>query len=349
MYLRKRVLITTLLNLLTYTYCFSQIGGQNVYELLSLTNSARIAALGGNQISIKDNDLNFVLANPSLLTSDMDNKIVTNYVHYFSAINYLNVSYAKNIEGFGTVAAGLNTLNYGKFIEADEAGNIIGQFFASDYCLNLFWSKAINDYFSVGANVKPVFSTRSHYKSFGLLSDVGITYNNTKKLFTAAAVIKNIGSEIKPYIPGNYETIVPDVQIGVTKKLSHAPFRISILAQHLQKFDLTYTNSNITIIDSAVVKKNKIKDIADKAMRHIIIGVEFIPSKNFSVNLGFNYQRRKELVVDTRPYITAFSAGFSIKISKFNFSYARSQYHLAGASNTFSIGTNLSDFYTKNK
>ena len=73
---------------------FAQIGGGNIYEFLNLPNSARVAALGGKLISIKDNDLNLSFNNPSLLNSSMEKQLVLNYVNYFSDINYGYVSYS---------------------------------------------------------------------------------------------------------------------------------------------------------------------------------------------------------------------------------------------------------------
>ena len=88
--LRLKILLIICLNTIFSMLCFSQIGGQNTYEFLNFTNSARIASLGGNQISIKDNDLNFVFSNPSLLTSSLDNNLVINY--YNDIINYHCIS-----------------------------------------------------------------------------------------------------------------------------------------------------------------------------------------------------------------------------------------------------------------
>ena len=339
------------LNLVFLGNGFSQIGGQNTYAFLNFTNSARLASLGGNQVSIKDGDLNMVLSNPSILSPDMDQKLVVNYVNYYAGINYAYFSYARNLKTFGTLAAGLHSIDYGTFKETDETGVETGNFRASEYSLNLFWSKEISKSLSVGANVKPVLSVLDHLTSFGLLSDVGMYFSQPGSLFSAGAVVTNIGSQIKPYYAGNYEPVGFDVKVGITQKLAHAPFRVSILADHLQKFDLTYNNSyeNSYQPDTSAKKKSKGREFADKIMRHIIIGVEFLPSKNFNINLGFDYQRRKELAVSTRPFLTGFSAGFGIKINRFQFSYARSQYHLAGASNLFSISTNLNDFYKKNK
>lgn len=39
---------------------FSQIGGDGTYRFPDLTNSAKVAALGGTQISFTDNDVNLL-------------------------------------------------------------------------------------------------------------------------------------------------------------------------------------------------------------------------------------------------------------------------------------------------
>ncbi|MEI6061475.1 MAG: hypothetical protein WCR72_12260, partial [Bacteroidota bacterium] len=38
-------------------HSFAQTGGTTVYKFLSLTNSSRVAALGGNFLAINDHDL----------------------------------------------------------------------------------------------------------------------------------------------------------------------------------------------------------------------------------------------------------------------------------------------------
>ena len=65
----------------------AQAGGNNTWEFLNLTNSARIASLGGKNISLRDGDLNMVFHNPALLDSTMDNHLAINYVNYFTDIN----------------------------------------------------------------------------------------------------------------------------------------------------------------------------------------------------------------------------------------------------------------------
>lgn len=340
---------------------FSQIGGNGTYEFLNLPNSARVASLGGNFISVKDDDLNLTFHNPSLLNSSMHNQLVLNYVRYFpnTSINYGYVSYARSYDDLGNFAVGLHYINYGEFIAADETGQITGNFNAAEYALNLFWSKPLDSLFSCGVNLKPILSVLEHYQSFGIALDAGITYYNPEKLFTAALVIKNFGTQITPYYKGNYEPIAFDVQFGISKRLKHAPLRFSFLAQHLETPDMTYENpndpkSNNTLVTGDTITETKFQKFtnntekfADKVMRHIIISAEFNPVENFYIRFGYNYQRRKELQLVTRTSLVGMSWGFGIKISKFHFSYGRATYHLAGATNHFSITTNLSAFLQK--
>jgi len=79
-------------------------------------------------------------------------------------------------------------------------------------------------------------------------------------------------------------------------------------------------------------------------MRHVILGVEILPSDNFTLRAGYNYQRRQELKFDDRLSTVGFSLGFGIKIKRFRFDFATSRFHLAGSSNLFSLAINLNDF-----
>ncbi len=327
-----------------------QIGGRSTYQFLDLPNAARVASLGGNVISIQDNDLNLVFHNPSLLNKNMSENFVLNYVNYFSDINFGYVSYAKHIDKYGTFAAGLHYLNYGKFDEADYTGLITGDFTASDYALNLIYAFPIDTNFTIGGNLKTIYSSYYQYFSSGIAIDAGITYNNSKNL-TAAFVIKNLGHQIKPYNKGNYEPLPFDIQLGVSKRLKHAPFRFSVLAQNLTNFKMRYElpqTENITQFDNdTVVKENKAGKFADELGRHLIFGAEFIPVENFFIRLGYNYQRRKEMQLTTRAKLTGFSFGIGLRVSKFHISYGLATYHLAGASHHFSLSTDLSQFYKR--
>lgn len=327
------------------TDLFAQVGGQSTYEFVNLPNSARVASLGGNNLTIYDNDLTMSYYNPSLLNSSMNDNIALNYSLFMAGINYGYLSYAREIPKYGTFAAGINYINYGRFDETDETGNIIGKFSASEYNLNLIWAKPVLDsVFTIGANLKTIYSEMYHYYSSAVLLDAGATFHNKKMLLEAALVIKNLGVQLKSYTKGNREPMPFDVQLGITKKLKHAPFRVSCVVHDLLKPDMTYT---INSTDTTATPKPVFLRVSDKILRHFIIGVEFVPTKNFFVNIGYNHQRRQELLLETRPFLTGFSWGFGFKVNKFRFSYGRARYHLASAANNFSLSVNLADFYTR--
>lgn len=339
--------------LITLIFCtfsiqlFSQIGGTHTYDFLNLVNSARVASFGGDVIAINDNDFNLTYHNPALLNPEMNQDMLVNYVNYFTDINYGYAAYATNLNNKGTFSGGIQYINYGKFIAADEKGIVTGEFKAAEYAINLIYAQAIDSNFRVGVNVKPIISTLEKYTSLGLVADFGVVYNKPRSLFTAALVIKNLGTQLKTY--ANQKESMPfNIQLGISQKLKHAPFLFSITFDHLEKWDLTYeVPEDESILNPFPEEENSesnIDKIADQFMRHVLIGVEFNPVNNFYVRAGYNYRRRQEMLIESRTSTIGFSFGFGVKISKFHISYGRATYHLAGASDHFSISTNLDSF-----
>lgn len=330
---------------------FAQLGGTRTYAFLDLTNSARVASLGGNVIAIQDDDLNLVYHNPSLLSAGMDNQFVLNYVNYFAGVNYGYASYAKDYGKLGTFGFGSHFIHYGEFIGANETGEITGTFKAAEYCENIYYSRKIDSLFTFGAALKTIISTLESYTSVGLAIDAGITYHNPK-LFTASIMIRNAGFQLKSYTSGNSEPLPFDIQLGIAKKLEHAPIRLILTAQHLQKPILAYTdpdNPEATVdpITGEALPERKFGKIMDNVGRHMIVGAEIIPVNNFYIRMGYNYQRRQEMKIETRPFLTGMSIGVGFRIYKFHLSYGRAQYHLAGSTNHFSLSVNLSELVKK--
>jgi hypothetical protein len=91
----------------------------------------------------------------------------------------------------------------------------------------------------------------------------------------------------------------------------------------------------------------KTYSFVDKLMWHMVGSAEILITKNFHARVGYNFQRRYELGVESSSGTVGLCWGFGIKISKFNISYGRAAYHLAGSADHFSISTNLSDFTSK--
>ena len=174
----------------------AQTGGDNVYEFLNLTHSGLVSSLGGSNVSLHGTNLNLAYHNPALLNNSMDRNLALNYVNYFAGINYGLVLYSRNLPAAGNFAAGLTYLNYGYFTEADAAGNITGEFSASEYALSLIWSREIDSSFTAGINFKPVLSHLERYSSFGFAFDIGLSWHNRSNLLSAGLVIRNIGLQL---------------------------------------------------------------------------------------------------------------------------------------------------------
>jgi hypothetical protein len=349
---RKISILKLLLPIVYLITCFkglSQTGGSSVYAFLDLTNSARVAALGGKNITLNDSDLNMPFHNPALLTPQMDQNIVLNYVSYFAQINYGYFSYALDKKNLGTFAIGIHYINYGEFDAASPNGVITGKFYAAEYALNLFYSRPINSYFRWGVNLKPIYSSLEHYNSYGLALDVGITYTTEDKLTSIAAVARNIGMQLYSYT-GKYTEPLPfELLLGITRKLEYAPFRFSITAHNLQKYQLRYDlpDTDPTNFNNDLNQLTKFEKFTDNFFRHIIAGLEFVPSKSFYVSFAYNYQRRKEMALQDSPGTVGMSFGAGLRLKKFGFSYGYANYHAAGGSNHFSFFVNLSQFYHK--
>jgi len=323
-----------LLFIITFGCCwttgFSQTGGDNVYEFLNLTHSAYVSSTGGTNISTVNNNPNMAYHNPALLNSTMDNNISLDFVNYFAGINYGMAMYARSFEEVGNFGVGITYLNYGSFIGADNSGTITGTFPSSEYAMSLIYSRSIDSLFNVGLNLKPILSHLESYASFGFAVDLGASWHSRNELFSAGVTLKNIGMQITSYTGENRQPLPFEIQAGVSQKLAYAPFRFSLTIRHLEKFNLTHQ-----YIESSTDKQGS--DFGENLLRHLIFGVELIPSKNFYVSGGYNYQRRRELKVEPRGAAVGLSWGFGIKTSTIDIEFGRATYHLAGSSNHISM------------
>jgi hypothetical protein len=329
----------------------AQKGGESTYSFLGLTNSARVAALGGETVSLQDGDINMVFHNPALLATEMHNHLSLNYVNYFAGVNYGYASYGFARKGIGNFAAGMHYINYGTFDGTDELGEFQGTFRASEYALNLVYSRSIIDTFlTAGINLKPIFSSFENYSSLGIALDAGIVYHHPVTHTSIALVARNLGTQITTYT-GTREKLPFEIQAGITQGLEHAPFRFSITYQHLERWNLTYRDpgNDQTGAFNEEIRRSGFDIFGDRLMRHLVFGTELLLGENFHFDLGYNYKRRQEMKTVARPGMVGFSWGFGLRVSKFHIAFGRASYHLAGGTSHFSLTTNLSDFYRRQR
>lgn len=334
---------------LTVNSLLAQVSGRGTYQFLGLSTSARSTALGGKVVALDESDLSLAAQNPSLLDSSMHNGLSLSYVNYFTDINYVTFSYARNYSKVGTLAIGGQRIGYGSFYRADETGIQSGTFTASEMALSISYSRTIDTCFSVGISFKPIYSHLESYTSWGVAFDFAGSYRSQNGLFSAGLIFKNVGSMVKSYTPGTYEPIPFEIIAGISKKLAHAPFRFLITFQQLQNMSLYYKTDDFTeesVFDESENKSDgTMEKISKEIISHVILGAEFVPIRNFYLRFGYNYQRRNELKIQEKVSTVGFSFGFGVKISKFHINYSRAKYHLAGATNHFSVITDLDKLF----
>lgn len=334
----------------------SQVGGRNSFDFLDLVQPSRIAGIGGANVSLFDGDANLAYSNPGLLNAGMHDKVALNFVDYFAGIKYGNASYTYALDTVteSVLQANIMHANYGDFQYADATGVLSGSnFSASELAFNVAYSRQLSDEFRGGISMKFIYSVLEAYQVFGVAADIGGSYVNEERDFSIGAAVRNIGPKVAystDGVSGERAALPLNIAIGITKKLKYAPFRLSLTLQNLQKWDLTLANPNVTPqTDPLTGELIPIKQpgFLDKGMRHVVLGGEILLGENFHIRTGFDYRRRKELMLAARPGLVGFSMGLGFKINRFHLSYARSSYHRAGGTNSISILTKIGDFRSK--
>jgi len=326
----------------------AQSGSKGTYDFLILPNSARVAGMGSNFLAIKDNDINLAVNNPSLISPEMHNNLGMSFVDYYGGIKYGYATYGRTFNKLGSFVGTMQFMDYGQFTGTDASGNIQGDFNAGEYALNLGWGRSLDSTFFIGANLKGVISNFESYNSFGLAVDVAGTYYNKANRFTASIIFSNIGRQITSY-NGYNESLPFEIKAGLSKSMEHIPLTFSLLFTNLQKWDLSYesslTQETDPVTGDIIDNSSGIEGFGDNLMRHVVFGAELRPFKVIRLRIGYNYLRRKEMVIATRPSTVGWSWGLGIKVYKFEIAYSRSAYHLTPSFNFFTITTNIDSFF----
>jgi len=343
-------LILVLLVLFFGNNAKAQIGGEHAFQFLDLDFNARSAALGGDFIGVKDDDINLTVNNPASISDKMNQDVALNHAFYPSGINFGQIVVGQTIKGLGQVVGHLRYVSYGSFDRTDVTGQELGTFTAGDYALGMGYGKELNERFSMGANLNLLFSHYESYSAIGATVDFSAMYHNRDNNLTATILARNIGYQFKAYTKNNKEPLPLEILAGVSYKLPHAPFRLSIMGHDLTDWDLSYnvpgalpTIDQLTQDTIPVPKASFI----EKTFRHLTIGAEIIPTDNFSIRLGYNFDRRKTFGIPDRIGIHGFSTGVGFKVKKLDFNYSVSFYSAAGAVNLLSITSNFAEWRRK--
>ena len=319
------------------------------YNFLNMTSSSRVAALGGTIVPIYNPDIQIVASNPSLINPTMHNSLSLAYVDYYNDINIASIQYGRTFDKIGSFVGTVQYNNYGDFYYSDEGGIQDNSTFAvSDYIINIGWGRRLNDKFSIGANLKFAGLQYENNSSFAMAVDVAASYQSQNN-WVVSLVARNIGAELYNNYQGFRSELPFKMQAGLSKKLEHLPLTFIIVYDNIQKWDLTYNDpldleNNYDPITGEMKKKSKLDAFANNLFRHIVVAGELNLGKNLVLRVGYNYGLRQNMKSPTKKGAVGLSYGLGINVYKFTISYSRSEMHIHGSPNYFTITTNLDSF-----
>ena len=337
---RLKVLIILILSV---SFCFSQQAVTS-YSILNNNCISRNSSLGGYPIGVFDSeDASIAIFLPSNLLSNHDNQLVINYNNHFADSDFGMVNYNFKVKEIGVFSASLFYNNYGDFEYYTPSGSSLGNSFtASDWIFQLGHSKKLNDNIQIGVNLKFLGSVFEQYKSFAIGSDISLTYFEEKKQLGGYLLLSNFGTSIKSFQESNSKNKLPfNSVLGINTKLKHAPIRFHLSYHHLNRW--SFSPNTQTTKQSEI----QINQLFSNFFNHIIIGTEFLFSKNFNMRFGYDFLSRNNLQPESRPGTTGISWGVGFKVKNLKINYSNSKYHFAGISNNITIIKQLKSFSNK--
>lgn len=280
------------------------------YNFLRLPVSAHAAALGGDNISIIEDDESMIFNNPALLSSVSDKTINLNYMNYMSGANTASAAFNRIIKERASVAVSAQFIDYGKMKEMDENNVQTGEFSAKDISIAGYFSYMLTERIAGGITAKFVTSYIGDYNSIAMGIDLGLNYYDPEKEWSVSLVAKNLGGQMKAY-DDQYDRMPIDVQLGASKRFAHMPFRLSATLVDLNHLDYKFIN-------------------------HLVMGADIIISPTIWVGVGYNFRRANEMKITEADGESSHGAGLSfgagINLERFKLNLAYGKYHVSSSS-----------------
>lgn len=305
----KKVVFSTLLTILpTLAGAQESLTG---YNFLRLPISAHAAALGGDNITLIEDDETLIFHNPALLSSVDDKTINLNYMNYMSDVNMASAAFNKTVGEKGTWAISAQYVDYGKMKETNENNIELGEFSAKDIALAGYFSYMLSERIAGGISAKLVTSYIGNYNSIAMGVDLGLNYYDPDTELSISAVARNLGGQLKAY-DEEYEKMPLDLQVGVSKHFVHTPFRLSASLVGLNHWDKGLKN-------------------------HAVVGLDILLSPSIWIGGGYNFRRADEMSIksgdgEESSHGAGLSLGGGINLQRFHLNLAYGKYHVSSHS-----------------
>ena len=283
---------------------------QTEYNFLRLPVSAHAAALGGENITIIEDDPALMFSNPALAASVNDKTIGLSYMNYMDGVNYMSASFNKILKEKATLAGGIQYVNYGKMKQTDENNVQSGEFSASDRAIGGIFSYQLAERIIGGITAKFIMSYIGSYSSMAVGIDLGVNYYDPDREWSISAVAKNLGGEVKAY-DEEFGKMPLDLQVGVSKTFAALPVRLSATLVDLTHYNYSFKN-------------------------HIILGADVLLSQSLWIGAGYNFRRVEEMKISDGESESSHGAGLSfgagLNLERFKLNVAYGKYHVSSSS-----------------
>lgn len=283
---------------------------QEVFTFLRLPVSAHVAALGGDNVTIDDDDPTLIFHNPALICNTADKSINLNFMTYMEGAKTASASFIKAWGERATWGVSAQYMNYGSMKEMTPDNIELGDFSAKDIAVAGTFAYLLSNRWSGGVTLRFVSSSIAGYNSIGIASDLGLNYFDEERGWSISAVAKNLGGQVKAY-QDEYEKIPLDLLIGVSKRLNAAPIRFSATFSRLNRWDTSF-------------------------IQHVALGVDVFIGESIYIAGGYNFRRRDEMKVSDGDSSSSHGAGLSVgaglSLKRFKLNVAYAKYHVSASS-----------------
>ena len=305
----KRILTAFVMGLLA-TGLHAQ-ESQEVYSFLRLPVSAHAAALGGENITLQDDDPTVIFHNPSLINNVSDKSINLNFMTYMEGTVTASASFVKAVKERATWGVSAQFMSYGSIKETSVSNEQTGTFSPKDIALAGTFAYMLSNKISGGITGRFISSTIGSYSSAAVAVDLGLNYYHDDKGWSVSLVAKNLGGQIKAY-EDDFERIPFDLQAGVSKRFEALPVTVHA------------TLSRLTNWEQGIGK-------------HLAIGANIDLSQSVYLAAGYNFRRNSEMKInpqsdDGSSHGAGFSVGGGLQLERFKLQLAYAKYHVSAYS-----------------
>lgn len=335
--------------------------GSSVFSFLDLPASARLTALGGDNVAISDADISMAMCNPALLNGKTDMKLSMNFCYYMEGTMFGSVIYGHNfgrskieaaiddpnaIAKPNYFAVGIHYLDYGTMKYADEMGNLTGgSFGARDILINGMYARQLGPMFTVGATMKVIVSNYESYTSLALGADVGAHFRTKDSTFQMGLTLQNIGWQLKGFYPGMPQEILPiNLQLGIHYRIPKTPFQLGMTIHNLQSPRLGYEYTNPRKDPLKEERESTEIGVADMIFRHTIFYLDIMPkSEKFYLSVSYNHRRRQEMNLSDQRSIAGLALGAGLRLKPVQIGFGFSQLTKNNYSYHVSLALNINN------